>query len=132
MAVIRNDRTRPQSSGGTTHKRLFRSRQNWDTLRDNPPPYKPERSDEMAELLESVKNVSAADPHMSVLVKRMTANFDEFAEVQAGTPNARNLMHTTVCTVQASTAAGVALLLLLSETDVMLYTRVNSFRLDLV
>ncbi|CAM9827598.1 unnamed protein product [Sphacelaria rigidula] len=56
---------------------------NWETLRDNPAPYKPEQSDEMAELMESVKSCSASDPQMTALVKRMTANFDEFAEVRA-------------------------------------------------
>lgn len=57
--------------------------QNWDTLRDGPAPYKPEGGDEMSELLETVKSIAATDPAMPKLVKRITANFDDFKEVSS-------------------------------------------------
>ena len=56
--------------------------QNWNTLRDGPAPYKPDRADEMSALLESVKNVAATFQEMQNLVKRITANFDDFEEVK--------------------------------------------------
>lgn len=55
--------------------------QNWDTLRDGPAPYKPDSADDMSVLLESVKHVAATDPEMPRLVKKITANFDDFKEV---------------------------------------------------
>lgn len=55
--------------------------QNWDTLRDTPAPYKPNRADEISELLESVKGMPADDPRLPDLVKKLTANFDNFTEV---------------------------------------------------
>lgn len=55
--------------------------QNWETLRDGPAPYKPDRADEMSALLERVKHISASDPEMPNLVKRITSNFDDFQEV---------------------------------------------------
>lgn len=60
---------------------LHFSFQNWDTLRDGPAPYKPDRADEMSALLENVKHVAATSPEMPQLVKRITANFDDFQEV---------------------------------------------------
>lgn len=56
--------------------------QNWDTLRNGPAPYKPDRADEMSALLENVKHVAATSPEMPNLVKRITANFDDFQEVR--------------------------------------------------
>ncbi|CAN0034363.1 unnamed protein product, partial [Laminaria digitata] len=56
---------------------------NWDTLRDGPAPYKPEGGDEMSELLETVKSIAATDPTMPRLVKKITANFDDFKEEDA-------------------------------------------------
>eukprot|EP00752_Nemacystus_decipiens_P017621 g15792.t1 len=56
---------------------------NWDTLRDGPAPYKPDSADEMAALLEDVKHVAASSPEMPKLVKRITANFDDFQEEDA-------------------------------------------------
>lgn len=56
--------------------------QNWNTLRDGPAPYKPDGADEMSELLERVKHVAAGSPEMPDLVKRITANFDDFEEVK--------------------------------------------------
>eukprot|EP00903_Cladosiphon_okamuranus_P013024 g12152.t1 len=53
---------------------------NWDTLRNGPAPYKPDRADEMSALLENVKHVAATSPEMPDLVKRITANFDDFKE----------------------------------------------------
>ena len=57
--------------------------QNWDTLRNGPAPYKPDSADEMSALLEDVKHVAASSPEMPKLVKRITANFDDFQEVRA-------------------------------------------------
>ncbi|CAM9271351.1 unnamed protein product, partial [Ectocarpus sp. 6 AP-2014] len=56
---------------------------NWNTLRDGPAPYKPDSADNMSVLLESVKHVAATDPEMPRLVKKITANFDDFKEEDA-------------------------------------------------
>ncbi|CAM9608622.1 unnamed protein product, partial [Ectocarpus sp. 13 AM-2016] len=56
---------------------------NWNTLRDGPAPYKPDSADDMSVLLESVKHVAATDPEMPRLVKKITANFDDFKEEDA-------------------------------------------------
>ncbi|CAN0010025.1 unnamed protein product [Ascophyllum nodosum] len=56
---------------------------NWDTLREVPAPYKPDRADEMSELLDNVAKIAVTDPAMSKLVKRITANFDDFKEEDA-------------------------------------------------
>ncbi|CAM9755053.1 unnamed protein product, partial [Phaeothamnion confervicola] len=55
----------------------------WDGLRAAPAPYKPERADEMASLLEQVKALDASDARLPAVVNQITANFDDFEEEDA-------------------------------------------------
>lgn len=63
---------------------FFCEHQDWNTLRDGPAPYKPDRADDMSELLESIKTIATTDPSLPVVVKRIISNFDDFEEARKG------------------------------------------------
>lgn len=61
----------------------------WRSLRDRPAPNLPKGSSKMAALLHELKNADSSHPKYKLLVKTITANFDEFDEVNGSRGGSR-------------------------------------------
>lgn len=55
----------------------------WDNMRDIPAPYKPDQADEVASILDKIKELDNSDPRLPAFVNQLTANFDDFEEEDA-------------------------------------------------